>query len=82
MDSVVKKLQNKPKMKVKTAIDKVFKESITNIQILKKVSDKAAKWYNIYSDTKNTFEITKKMVLHPFTEIQKKLCTLPFYASS
>lgn len=95
MDSVVKKLQNKPKMKVKTAIDKVFKESMTNIQkdvakdvllnkkeILKTVSDKAVKWFNIYSDTKNTFELTKKMVLHPFIEIQKKLCTLPFYASS
>ncbi len=94
MDSVVNKLQNKPKMKVKTAIDKVFKESMANIQkdvpkdvlfnkkeILKTVSDKAVKWYNIYSDTKNTFELTKKMVLHPFTEIQKKLCTLPFYAS-
>jgi len=95
MDSVVNKLQNKPKMKVKTAIDKVFKESMANIQkdvakdvlfnkkeILKTVSDKAVKWYNIYSNTKNTFELTKKMVLHPFTEIQKKLCTLPFYASS
>jgi len=95
MDCVVQKLQNKPKMKVKTAIDKVLKESMANIQkdvakdvflnkkeVLKTVSDKAVKWYKIYSDTKNTFELTKKMVLHPFTEIQKNLCTLPFYASS
>ncbi|MHA1670276.1 MAG: hypothetical protein ACTSV5_06810 [Promethearchaeota archaeon] len=93
MDNLAKKLQDKPKMKVKTAIDKVFKESIANIPkgvgkdsfldkkaILKTVSDKAVKWYNIYSDTKDLSELTKKMSLHPFNEIQKKLSILPFYA--
>jgi len=95
MDNVAKKLQGNPKMKVKTALNKVFKDSIGNIQkdvgrdsflnkkaILKTVSDKAVKCYNIYSDTKDVFELTKKMGLHPFNEIQKKLSTLPFYASS
>lgn len=95
MDEVVKKLQDKPKMKVKTAIDKVFKESIANMPkdvakdaflnkkaILKTVSDKAVKLYTIYSDTKDVFELTKKMGLHPYKEIQKKLSTLPFYVSS
>ena len=95
MNNVVKKLQDKPKMKVKTAIDKFFKESMANMPkdvakdvllnkkaMLKTVSDKAVNWYNIYSDTKDIFELTKKMGLHPFNEIQKKLSTLPFYASS
>ncbi|MFX1376156.1 MAG: hypothetical protein ACFFA0_10110 [Promethearchaeota archaeon] len=94
MDKVIIKIQYKPKMKIKTAIDKVFKESIANLQkdiakdvllnkkaILNTVSDKAVKWYNIYSDTKDALELTKKMILHPFGEIQKKLNTLPFYAS-
>ncbi len=95
MDDLVKKLQDNPKMKVKTAIDKVFKESIANLpkggtkdvflnkkDILKTVSDKTLKFYNIYSDTKDVSELTKKMGLHPFYEIQKKLSTLPFYGSS
>ncbi|MHA1106537.1 MAG: hypothetical protein ACTSPN_12590 [Promethearchaeota archaeon] len=95
MDDLVKKLQDNPKMKVKTAIDKVFKESMVNLPknvtkdaflnkkvILKTVSDKALKLYNIYSDTKDVSELTKKMGLHPFYEIQKKLSTLPFYGSS
>lgn len=43
------------------------------------VSDKAVNCYKIYSGMKEPFEITKKMVLHPFNEIQKKLRTLPFY---
>ena len=50
--------------------------------MLKTLSDKAVKWYNIYADTKDVFELTKKMGLHPFNEIQKKLSTLPFYTSS
>ena len=95
MDNVVKKLQDNPKMKVKTAIDKVFKESMANISkdvakdvllnkkaMLKIVFGKTVKWYNIYSDTKDVYELTKKMVLHPFNEIQKKLSTLPFYTLS
>jgi len=95
MNNVVKKLQDNPKMKVKTAIDKFFKESMANMPkdvakdvllnkkaMLKTVSDKAVNWYSIYSDTKDIFELTKKMGLHPFNEIQKKLSTLPFYASS
>ena len=95
MDSVVKIIENKPKMKVKTAIAKVFKESMANLPkdvakdillnrkaMLKTVSDKAVKWYNIYSDTKDVLELIKKMGLHPFNEIQKKLTTLPFYTSS
>ena len=95
MNNVILKIQIKPKMKVKTAIDRVFKDSMANIPkdiskdvllnrraMLKTVSDKAVDWYNIYSDTKDVFELTKKMVLHPINEIQKKLSTLPFYASS
>ena len=95
MNNVVKKLQDNPKMKVKTAIDKFFKESMANMPkdvakdvllnkkaMLKTLSDKAVKWYNIYADTKDVFELTKKMGLHPFNEIQKKLSTLPFYTSS
>ena len=94
MDNVGKKLQDKPKMKVKTAIEKVFKETMANMPkdvakdvllnkkaMLKIVFGKTVKWYNIYSDTKDVYELTKKMVLHPFNEIQKKLSTLPFYAS-
>ena len=95
MDDLVKKLQDNPKMKVKTAIDKVFKESIANLPknvskeeflnkkvILKTVSDKAVKLYNFYSDTNDILDLTKKMGLHPFYEIQKKLNTLPFYNSN
>ncbi len=95
MDNVIIKIQNKPKIKVKTAIDKVFKESMVNMPkdiakdvllnkkaMLKTVFDKAVKWYKIYSDTKDVLELTKKMVIHPFNEIQKKLYTLPFYDSS
>ena len=95
MDNVVKKLQDKPKMKVKTAIEKVFKETMANMPkdvtkdvllnkkaMLKIVFGKTVKWYNIYSDTKDVYELTKKMVLHPFNEIQKKLSTLPFYTLS
>ena len=91
IDNVIIKIQIKPKMKVKTAIDKVFKESMTNLprhiakdilinkkEMLKTVSDKAVNCYRIYSNIKDPFEITKKMVLHPFNEIQKKLSTLPF----
>ncbi|MFX0004450.1 MAG: hypothetical protein ACFE9C_13485 [Candidatus Hodarchaeota archaeon] len=94
MDNVIKKLQDKPKMKVKTAIEKVFKETITNIhtdvpkdvvlnkkETIKNVFGKAVKWYNIYSDTEDIYELNKKMFLHPFNEIQKKLSTLPFYSS-
>ncbi len=95
MDKVVKKLQANRKMKVKTAIGKVFKESMVNMPKdvakdvllnkkvrLKIVSEKAVKWYNIYSNTRDVFELTKQMALHPFKEIQKKLSTLPFYTSS
>ena len=49
--------------------------------MLKNVFGKAVKWYNIYADTSDAMELTKKMVLHPFNEIQKKLGTLPFYSS-
>jgi len=82
-------------MKVKTAIEKVFKETMANMPkdvakdvllnkkaMLKTVFGKAVKWYSIYSDTEDVYELTKKMVLHPFNEIQKKLSTLPFYISS
>ncbi len=92
MDNVNIKIQAKPKMKVKTAIDKVFKESMANLprhvtkdilinekEMLKIVSERASNFYKIYSGMKEPFEITKKMVLHPFTEIQKNLRTLPFY---
>jgi hypothetical protein len=95
MDKVVIKIENKPKMKVKTAIDKVLKESMANISkdiskdvllnkktILNTVSNMAVEWYNIYSDIKNALELTTKMVLHPFNEMQKKLGSLPFYNSS
>jgi hypothetical protein len=95
MDNIVKLIESKPKMKVKTAIDKVFKESMKNLPkdvakdiflerkaMLKTVSDKAVKCYNIYSDTKDVLELIKKIGLHPFNEIQKKLTTLPFYTSS
>lgn len=94
IDSVVKKIEIKPKMKVKAAIDKVFKESMANLQkdvaknvllnrktMLKIVSDNVVKMYNIYSDIEDVFELTKKMGLHPFNEIQKSLKTLPFYSS-
>lgn len=95
MDNVVKKLQNKPKMKVKTALEKVFKEAMTNIPkdvakdvliskkaTLKNVFGKAVKWYNFYSGIEDVNELTKTMFLHPFNEIQKKLGTLPFYTSN
>jgi hypothetical protein len=94
MDKVIKRIQDKPKMKIKTAIDKVFKESTSNISkevakdtflnkknMIKIVYGKALKWYDIYSKTEDTLELTKKMVLHPFNEIQKKLSILPFYSS-
>ncbi len=94
MDNVVIKLQANPKMKVKTAIEKVYKDSLGNIPnnvakdvllnkkvILKTVFGKSVKWYSIYADTEDKLELTKKMVLHPFNEIQKKFSTLPFYAS-
>ncbi len=94
MDIVVLKIQNKPKMKVKTAIDKVFKESMTNMSkdvskdillnkkaMLNTVSDQALKWYKINSDTKDALELTKKMLLNPINEIQKNLRSLPFYDS-
>ncbi|MDX1798107.1 MAG: hypothetical protein R3255_05620 [Candidatus Lokiarchaeia archaeon] len=92
MDNVVKKLQDKPKTKVKTTLEKTFKEAITNMPkhiakdvllnkkaTLKIVFKKAVKWYNLYSDTEDLNELTKKMFLHPFNEIQNKLSTLPFY---
>ncbi|GAI87791.1 unnamed protein product, partial [marine sediment metagenome] len=76
--------------KVKTAIEKVFKESMANMSkdvakdvllykkaMLKNVFGKAVKWCSIYSDTKDVLELTKKMVLHPFITIQNKLSTLP-----
>ena len=94
MDKVVKKLQDKPKIKVKTAIEKVFKETMTNMPknvpkavflnkkvMLKTAFGEAVDCYGIYSDTKDSLELTKKMVLHPFKTIQNKLLTLPFYAS-
>lgn len=95
MDCVVKKLQDKPKMKVKTAIEKVFKETMSNMPkdvakdallnkkaMLKVVFGEVMECYSIYSDTKDALELTKKMVLHPFKTIQNKLSTLPFYAAS
>ncbi len=82
-------------MKVKTALDKVSKESMASLPkdiakdvflsrkaLLKTVSENAVNWYNIYSDTKDAFELIKKLGLHPFNEIQKKLNTLPFYDST
>ncbi|MFX0075674.1 MAG: hypothetical protein ACFE96_09540 [Candidatus Hermodarchaeota archaeon] len=93
MDNVIKKLQDKPKMKVKTALDKVFKEIMTNMPkdiakdallnkktTLKIIFGKAIKWYDFYSGIEDVNELTKKMFLHPFNEIKKKLSTLPFYA--
>jgi len=95
MDNVDTKLQSNRKMKVKNAIDKVFKECMANMPkgaakdvlsnkktMLKTVFSKAVECYSIYSDTKDVFELTKKMVLHPFNEIQNRLSTLPFYSSS
>jgi len=95
MDCVVLKLQEKPNMKVKTAIEKVFKETISNISknvakdtllnkktTLKTVFEEAVECYNIYSDTEDVMELTRKMVLHPFKTIQNKLSTLPFYTPS
>lgn len=92
MDKLVKKLQDKPKMNVKTAIDRVFKESIGNLPkavakedflkkkaILKTVCDKTKECYHNYADEKDIIELTKKMGLHPFNEIQNKLSTLSFY---
>ncbi|MFX1597159.1 MAG: hypothetical protein ACFFBK_13970 [Promethearchaeota archaeon] len=94
MDNVMNMLQDKPKMKVKTAIEKAYKETIKNMPkdiakdvlldkkaIYKTVYGKAVKWYSIYSDIEDIYELTRKMVLHPFNEIQKKLSTLPFYTS-
>ncbi|MFX1307609.1 MAG: hypothetical protein ACFFDG_12425, partial [Promethearchaeota archaeon] len=94
MDNVVKKLQDKPKMKVKTAIEKVYKDTIVNLpkevakdvllnkkELYKTVYSKAVKWYNFYSDIEDIYDLTKKMTLHPFNEVQKKLSTLPFYTS-
>ncbi|MHA2006220.1 MAG: hypothetical protein ACXABO_16460 [Promethearchaeota archaeon] len=94
MDNVVIKIQSKPKMKVKTALDKVFKESMATMPKdiakdilsskkakLKLVFEKALKWYDLHSDTKDALELTKKMVLHPFTTIQNNLSTLTFYSS-
>lgn len=95
VDSVVKAIEIKPKLKIKTALDKVSKESMANLPkdvakdmllnrkaILKTISEKAGEWYNIYSDTRDPFELIKKLSLHPFNEIQKKLSTLPFYNSA
>ncbi|MFW9999251.1 MAG: hypothetical protein ACFE9Q_12725 [Candidatus Hodarchaeota archaeon] len=92
MDNVIKKLQSNPKLKVKTAIEKVYKDTLGNMPknvakdvlfdkktMLKTIFGKSVKWYNIYSDTEDVMELTKKMVLHPFNEIQKKISTLPFY---
>ncbi len=93
MDKLVKKLQDKPKINVKTAIEKVFKETMTNMPrdvpknvflnkkvMLKTAFGEAVGCYGIYSDTKDSLELTKKMFLHPFKTIQNKLSTLPFYA--
>ncbi|MFW9820380.1 MAG: hypothetical protein ACFFE5_12285 [Candidatus Thorarchaeota archaeon] len=95
IDSLVIKLQDKPKMKVKNALEKVFKETMGNMPkevakdvllhkkaTLKIVYGKATKWYNFYSDLEDVNEFTKKMFLHPFNEIQKKFSTLPFYTFS
>jgi hypothetical protein len=93
LDRVIKKLQDKPKLKVKNAIEKVFKETMKNLSkdvakdvllnqkaILKRVYGKAVKWYNIYSNTNDVNGFTKKLFLHPFNEIQKRFSTLPFYS--
>jgi hypothetical protein len=93
MSNVVLKLQANPKLKVKSAIEKVYKETMSNMpkdiakdlilnkkEMLKNVYSKAVKWYNIHSDEKDALELTKKMALHPFSKIQEKLGTLPFYA--
>ncbi|MFW9825941.1 MAG: hypothetical protein ACFFE4_23580, partial [Candidatus Thorarchaeota archaeon] len=95
MDNVIIKLHDKPKLKVKAAIDKVLKESISDIPkdiskdtlfnkkaMLNTVSDKAMEWYNFYSDTKDALKLINKMVLHPFKEIQEKFYSLPFYNSN
>ncbi|MFW9874974.1 MAG: hypothetical protein ACFFG0_17850, partial [Candidatus Thorarchaeota archaeon] len=95
MDDVVNKIQVKSKIKVKAAIEKVFKETMVIMPkdiakdvflnkkaILKTVFEKAEKWYSIYSDTDDKLELTTKMIIHPIKEIQKKLSTLPFYALS
>jgi hypothetical protein len=95
MDCVMKKLQDKPKMKVKTAIEKVFKETMSNMlkdvakdvllnkkAMLKTVFEEAIECYSIYSDTEDVMELKRKMVLHPFKTIKDKLSTLPFYTPS
>lgn len=91
MDKLVEKLQIDPKIKIKTAIDKVFKESISNLPkqskkifqdkkiILKKVYDKSIDSYNRFSEIGDIFELTKQMSLDPFNEIREKLSNLPFY---
>jgi len=94
LDNLIKKLQDKPKMNIKSAIEKIFKETKANIPKdgakdvlhnkkakLKNVFGKTIKWYSFYSDTEDVYDLTKKMFLHPFNEIQKKLSTLPFYSS-
>ena len=95
MNDIIKKLQDKPKMKVKNAIEKVYKDSMAILPkdiakdvllgrkaMLKTVFDKASKSYDIYSDIEDVNELTKKMALHPFHVIQEKLSTLPFYRAS
>jgi hypothetical protein len=95
MDKVTLKIHSKPKMKVKTAIDKVFKDIMSEMpkdiskdvllnkkSMLNNVTDKVMKCCSIYKDTGDVFDLTKKMVLHPFNEIQSELSDLPFYKES
>jgi hypothetical protein len=95
MDKVVKRLQDKHKMKVKRATEKVIKETMANMQKdvakdvllnkktnIKNVFGKAVKWYAIYSDKEDVYNLTKKMFLHSFNEIHKKFNTLPFNSCS
>jgi hypothetical protein len=95
MNDIINKLQDKPKMKVKNAIEKVYKDSMAILPkdiakdvllgkkaMLKTICNKATKSYDIYSYIEDINELTKKMALHPFHVIQEKLSTLPFYRAS
>jgi hypothetical protein len=95
MDKLINKLKEKPSLKIKSTLGKIHKESIANLpksitkemlldkkEVLKIVFTKTEEFYNFYSETEDVFELTKKMGLHPFTEIQRELSTLPFYRSN
>ena len=93
LDELNNRLKEKPSLKIKSTLGKIHKESMASLpkgitkemlldkkELLKLVSTKTEEFYGIYSDTEDVFELTKKMGLHPFNEIQKELNTLPFYS--